>query len=130
MSRKQLYRASSIVLWVFALSAFFRPTQFFADGVTVDTPGVLVTRLLAGVLGGIAMLGYAYKDLDDSKPVQLFTGVMFLEWGFLALLVLMGQLSGVFNAKGWLLVAFCVLFSIGFGQRVLSDRRHSIPDSS
>lgn len=84
-------------------------------GVTLDPSGALMTRYLGAALIGVALLclltGRAPASaLQRDVVLSLF---VFDTLGFI--LALVGQLSAVFNALGWVIVVIWLLLAAGLG---------------
>ena len=83
-------------------------------GATLDPIGTLMARLLGACLIGIGLICW----LDRSADPQALRGITLAlcvgdTVGFIA--ALLGQLSGVMNALGWVNVAIWLFLAVGLG---------------
>jgi hypothetical protein len=83
-------------------------------GATLDPIGILMTRFLGACLIGIGLICW----LDRSADPQALRGITLAlcvgdTVGFIA--ALLGQLSGVMNALGWVNVAIWLFLAVGLG---------------
>jgi hypothetical protein len=83
-------------------------------GATLDPSGTLMTRFLGACLIGIGLICW----LDRSADPQALRGITLAlcvgdTVGFIA--ALLGQLSGVMNALGWVNVAIWLFLAVGLG---------------
>ena len=83
-------------------------------GATLDPIGTLMTRFLGACLIGIGLICW----LDRSADPQALRGITLAlcvgdTVGFIA--ALLGQLSGVMNALGWVNVAIWLFLAVGLG---------------
>ncbi len=83
-------------------------------GATLDPIGTLMTRLLGACLIGIGLICW----LDRSADPQALRGITLAlcvgdTVGFIA--ALLGQLSGVMNALGWVNVVIWLFLAVGLG---------------
>jgi hypothetical protein len=83
-------------------------------GVTLDPAGVLMARFLGACLIGIGLVCWldrsAGHDALQGITLGLFVGDTI---GFIV--ALQGQLSGMMNALGWIVVAIWLLLALGLG---------------
>jgi uncharacterized membrane protein YfcA len=106
----------SIITIVFGIGFVVKPaTVLSLYGVTLDPVGAYMTRLFGAafiVVG--ALLWYARKDPGSPALRAIVLGVFIGDViGFI--IALLGQLSGILNALGWLTVALYFLLALGFG---------------
>ena len=83
-------------------------------GVTLDPAGVIMARFLGASLIGIGLVCWFDRSADHDAlqgiTLSLFVGDTI---GFIV--ALQGQLSGMMNALGWIVVAIWLLLALGLG---------------
>lgn len=83
-------------------------------GVTLDPAGAFMARFIGACLIGIGLICWLGRSVaDDARrgiTLALFIGDTV---GFIVALV--GQLSGLMNALGWVIVAIWLLLALGNG---------------
>ena len=87
------------------------------------TPAViLMARLYGTALLGIGLLSWLIKDVTERRVQQpvLLTFIVTDFGGFLVLLV--GQLNGLMNALGWLIIMFLLLMSSAYAYLLWARR--------
>jgi len=116
MKLSTLFTANAIFAAILGLAFVSMPEiamSFF--GVTLGPGGVYVARLLGGVLLGVAVLTWSARNAGESEARKaiILSRLVCETLGFIV--TLLGQLTGVVNALGWLTVAITLLFALGFG---------------
>jgi len=83
-------------------------------GVTLDPTGILMTRFMAACLIGIGLICWITRnaDWDTLKGITLSLCIADTI-GFIV--ALSGQLSGIMNTLGWIIVAIWLLLALGLG---------------
>ena len=83
-------------------------------GVTLDLGGALMARFVGACLIGIGLICWLDRDADP-KALQGITLALCIgdTIGFIA--ALLGQLSGLTNALGWVNVVIWLLLALGLG---------------
>jgi len=83
-------------------------------GVTLDPAGAFMARLVGACLIGIGLICWLGKSVADDAQ-RAITLALFIgdTVGFIVALV--GQLSGLMNALGWMVVAIWLLLALGNG---------------
>ena len=106
----------SVAAFAFGLGFLLLPEQVLGlFGVTLDTAGILFVRLLGAAIIGYGALDWFARNAEDSEARRAIVVAGFI-WHLLGgVVLLLGQLSGVFNTLGWLNVGLLLLFALGFG---------------
>lgn len=83
-------------------------------GVTLDPPGILMTRFMAACLIGIGLICWINRSTDWNTLRGITLSLCIADTiGFIVALT--GQLSGIMNSLGWINVAIWLLLAIGLG---------------
>ena len=105
----------SIICLVFGIGFVFMPVSLISIyGATLDTTGVFMAQLFGTVFIGIGLICWIYRDLD-LKVLKGITYALFVTDTIGFIVALFNQLSGNFNAFGWIIVALWLLFALGLG---------------
>ena len=83
-------------------------------GVTLDPAGVLMARSLGASLIGIGLV-CLFDRSADHEALQGITLSLFVGDTIGFIVALQGQLSGMMNALGWIVVAIWLLLALGLG---------------
>ena len=83
-------------------------------GITLDPGGILMARFFGACLIGIGLICWLDRNADP-QALQGITLALFIgdTVGFIA--ALLGQLSGLMNALGWVNVVIWLLLALGLG---------------
>lgn len=109
MPRKTLYTLIGALHLIFGLG-FLLMTQWTVAiyGVTLNESGTLMTQLLGVADLGSAAILLGLRDLPASKATRVISTKGALEWGLIAIILLLYSVSGLLNFMGWVSV---VLFA-------------------
>ncbi len=105
----------AVISLVFGIAFALAPaTVMSLYGVTLDPGGTLVARFLGAMLIGIGLICWLDRSADRAA-LQGITAALFIgdTIGFIA--ALLGQLSGVTNALGWVNVVIWLFLALGLG---------------
>jgi len=83
-------------------------------GITVDSVAVFATRFFAACLIGIGLICWLTRNAD-SDALKRITLSLFVADTIGFIVALAGQLSGIMNAFGWIVVAIWLLLALGLG---------------
>ena len=91
------------------------PAQLMAIyGSTLDPSGVLMARLVGALLIGIGLLCWLSRSKTTDSLQDILLSLFIADaLGFIV--VLMGQLSGLMGALGWIIVLIWLLLALGLG---------------
>jgi hypothetical protein len=82
--------------------------------ITLDSDGVIMSRFFAALLIGIGILLWLCKDADWTLLKVITLSLCIADTiGFIVALV--GQLTGIMNALGWIIVVIWFLLALGLG---------------
>jgi len=84
------------------------------SGVTLDPGGTLVARYLGASLIGIGLICWLDRNADRAA-LQGITLALFIADTIGFIVALLGQLSGLTNAIGWVNVAVWLFLAVGLG---------------
>jgi hypothetical protein len=96
---------------VFALIPAAAMSSF---GVTLDPSGTLMARFLGALLIGIGLICWLERNAE-SQALQGITLALCVADTIGFIFALLGQLSGLTNALGWVNVAVWLLLALGLG---------------
>jgi len=116
MKLNTLMVINAIVAAVFGIALVLVPAQVFQlYGITVDAPLKYVGQLHGASFVGWAFLTWLARNATDSDARRAIVLALFVSDAVGFLVALIGQLAGVVNSLGWLVVASCLLLALGFG---------------
>jgi hypothetical protein len=105
----------AIVCFLFGLGYVIAPVFFGAMfDINLDPDGVIMSRFFAALLLGIGLLLWLCRNANWSLMKNLTLSLFIADTiGFV--IALAGQLAGVMNSLGWIIVAVWFLLAIGLG---------------
>ena len=105
----------AIVCFVFALGYAVVPTAVGSIyAITLDPDGIIMARFFAALLFGIGLILCLLRNADWNILKSITLSLCIADTiGFIIALV--GQLTGVMNALGWIIVAIWLLLALGLG---------------
>jgi hypothetical protein len=105
----------AIISLVFGIGFVLMPVIVWSIyGVTVDSVGLLATRFFAALLIGVGLICWLTRNAD-SNALKSITLSLFIADTIGFIVALAGQLSGIMNALGWIIVAIWLLLALGLG---------------
>jgi hypothetical protein len=115
MKLSSFLTAKAIISLVFGIGFVAIPAAVWSMyGVTLDPVGILMTRFVAACLIGIGLICWITRNADFNTlkgiTLSLFIGDTI---GFIV--ALSGQLGGLMNTLGWIIVAIWFLLALGLG---------------
>lgn len=110
------FQIKAVISIVAGLALLLIPGAFMSlFGATFDAPGTIMARLVGALLTGIAVLCWLAASAPPSEGRQAAVTGLFIADALGFLVVLMGQLGGMMNGLGWVLVVLWLLLALGFG---------------
>jgi len=105
----------AIISLFFGILLAVIPAQLMAIyGSTLDPSGVLMARMVGAMLIGIGMLCWLSRSKTTDSLQDIMLSLFVADTlGFLV--VLMGQMAGLMNSLGWIIVAIWLLLALGLG---------------
>jgi hypothetical protein len=105
MPRKTLYTLIGALHLIFGLG-FLLMTQWTVAiyGITLNETGTLMAQLLAVADLGSAAILLGLRDLPNSKAARVISTKGALEWGLIAIILLLNSVTGLLNFMGWVSV--------------------------
>jgi hypothetical protein len=105
----------AIVCFLFGIGSAIIPTIMWPIyGVTLDPSGILMARFLGALLIGIGLILWLSRNSDWNVLKSITLSLCIADTiGFVVALV--GQLAGIMNALGWIIVAIWLLLALGLG---------------
>jgi hypothetical protein len=114
--------SSFAIIWAvlyigFGLGLLLIPAQFMSTyGVTLDSSGILMARILGAALTAFALTFWLNRKLPTSDKGWHNLLITSLIYNILDIpIVLMATLDGVMNAMGWIPVGLHVFLAATFG---------------
>jgi hypothetical protein len=115
MPRKTLYILHIAAKLFFAAALLFIPVFFHGlYGNTYTINGIRLGRYLAFFMITVSILAWYYKDLEQSKAIDIFSRATTFEWGSIGLFFLIHTLQGGYNFMGWITAGLCLIYTILF----------------
>jgi len=125
MKIRTLLVINTIIALPFGIGSVLAPNAFLSFyGATLGPAGSLMMQFGGAWLIGIGLLAWLLRNATDpevQRGMALGLLVMYSIGGGVALL---GQLSGVLNTLGWIVVGINAFFALGYGYALLS--RHGV----
>jgi len=105
----------AIVCWVFGIGYALVPvTVGTMYAINLDLDGVLMSRFFAALLIGIGLILWLLRNADWNILKVITLSLCVADTiGFIVALV--GQLTGVMNGLGWIIVIIWFLLALGLG---------------
>jgi len=115
MKLSSFFVVKAIICFLFGIGFIVVPTTVGGwFGITLDPDGVLMARFFAAFLIGIGLILCLCRKADWNLLKNITLSLFVADTiGFIAALV--GQLAGVMNALGWIIVAIWFLLALGLG---------------
>ena len=82
-------------------------------GANVDAQGVLLFRVVGALFGGLGVMTWMDRNAPPSKSRKAMVLGLTVSNGLLAILAVLGVVSGVFNQVAWGPAVGCALFAVG-----------------
>ena len=115
MKLSTLFTLNAIVAVLFGLGFALVPATLVSlYGATLDAAGIYVARLFGAEVLGYATLTWFARNAEESGARRAIVLSCFVSWAVGFVCALIGQLSGVVNALGWLTVGLHLLFALGY----------------
>ncbi|HEC62474.1 MAG TPA: hypothetical protein ENI27_09535 [bacterium] len=108
--------SKAIISWAFGLAFVIIPTiaaPLF--GIQLDPFGALMARWSGAALLGIGLICLFTAKAADTKLQQGIILSLFVADTVGFIIALVGQLSGLMNALGWVIVAVWIILALGLG---------------
>jgi hypothetical protein len=105
----------AVICFVFGIGYAVAPIAVGSIyAINLDPDGIIMARFFAAILIGIGLMLWLCKDADWNVLKNITLSLCIADTiGFIVALV--GQLTGVMNALGWIIVAIWFLLALGLG---------------
>jgi hypothetical protein len=115
MKISTFFVVKAVICFIFGLGSLLIPTIMWPIyGVSLDPNGLLMTRFLAALLIGIGLILWIYRNEEPGK-LKGITLSLFIADTIGSIVALTGQLSGLMNTLGWIVVAIWLFLALGLG---------------
>ena len=105
----------AIISLVFGIAFVLIPSSVMSVyGITLGLEGVLMTRFLGACLIGIGFICW-FDRSTDTGALQGITLSLFIADTIGFIVALLGQLTGIMNSFGWIIVAIWFFLALGLG---------------
>jgi len=105
----------AVISLVFGIALALAPAALMLlYGVTLDPPGILMARFFGACLIGIGLICWLDRSADRAA-LQGITLALFIGDSIGFIVALLGQLSGLMNALGWVNVVIWLFLALGLG---------------
>ena len=113
---KKLFTTTLVVEAIFGLGFLTIPGFMFGTfGVTPNEFAISLARMFGSALLGFVVLLWKGRGSDNQELKEAKLASMFIYWLLSTLLLLLTQLSGIFNIMGWGVVVLHFGFLIAYG---------------
>ncbi len=116
MTRANFLAVKAVISLVFGILLALVPVALMSVfGATLDPTGAVMGRFVGATLIGIGLICWFARTAADSELREAILLSLFIgdAIGFLA--ALMGQLSNLMGALGWIVVLIWLLLALGLG---------------
>ena len=115
MKLSHFLSVKAIISLLFGVILVAVPVEFMSVfGVVLDPAGSVMARLLGAMLVAVGLICWAERSKEPNQ-LKGITFSLFVGDSIGFVILLMAQLTGMFNALGWANVAFWLLLAIGLG---------------
>ena len=116
MKLKFLMIINAILAIVYGIAFVLVPARVLSMyGLAVNETTTYISQLSGASLLGYAVLTWSARNVPDSDARRAIVLAAFVSDAVAFVVALIGQLAGVANSLGWILVAICLLLALGFG---------------
>lgn len=116
MKLSTLMVIKAIIVIIFGIGFVVIPAPILSlYGASLDPVGILMTRLFGAAFILLAVMLWQAKSDPGSPALKAIVLGVFSGDTIGFVVALLGQLSGLFNALGWLNVVLYFLLALGFG---------------
>ena len=122
MKLKHFLSAKAIISLLFGVILVAVPVEFMSVfGVVLDPVGSVMARLLGAMLVAVGLICWAERNKEPNQ-LKGITFSLFVGDSIGFVILLMAQLTGMFNALGWANVALWLLLASGWDISGLCSR--------
>lgn len=117
MKLKHLFTIHAVIAFGNGLVFLLVPVQYLSFfGIAISGPDdIYINRLFAAALLTYALVAWFARNAGPSEARRAIVLGYFIPIAIGFIITLVGQLSGVTNAFGWLLVALYLVMGSGYG---------------
>ncbi len=116
MKLSSFLTVKAIVSLIFGLGALLVPVTMAGwFGATLNPAGASMTSFFGALLLGVALICWSTKGAPESSLQKGVLLALFVADTLGFIVALMGQLSGLMNALGWVNVVLWLLLALGLG---------------
>ncbi|MBI4790759.1 MAG: hypothetical protein HY782_27335 [Chloroflexi bacterium] len=116
MTLKNWMIFKSIVCIVFGVGFVFAAAPLMTlYGATLNATGTLFAQFLGASFVVLAIYLWLARNVTDAEANRAIVLAVFVGDAVGFIVALLAQLSGMFNALGWMIVALWLVLSLGFG---------------
>jgi FtsH-binding integral membrane protein len=116
MKLNTLFILNAIVALVFGLGFLLVPATLVSlYDVTLSDEGIFVARLYGTVILGLAVLTWLVRNSGESEARGAIILAQLFIWAAGFVVLVYGQLSGLMNVLGWVMIVLFLLFTVGYG---------------
>lgn len=115
MKLKTLLIVNAIVTLVMGIGSLLVPDWFISMfGATLEPAGALMMRYGGAWLIGLGLLAWSVRNIQDAEARHGMVEAFLITYVLGLIVALVGQLSAVLNALGWVPVAINLLLVLGY----------------
>jgi len=116
MKVSTLLQIMAVICFLFGLGYMFMPKQIVAFfGAEANDVAVLAARFMGGSVFGYGVLAWSTRNAEGSAIRRSIKLALFVACVIGFVLALLAQVSGVFNAMGWIPVSLFFLAAVALG---------------
>jgi hypothetical protein len=111
-----LLTVTTVAALGFTIAFLFLPGQYLSIfGLQANPATLWLSRYLGGAAFGYTLLAWFARNSTDSEARRAIVLAMFGAWGVAFIGLLLGQIAGMANSLGWIMVALMGLFTLAYG---------------
>ncbi len=116
MKLNTLLTITTVAALGFTIAFLFFPGPYLSIfGLQADSATVWVSRYLGGAAFGYTLLAWFARNSTDSEARKAIVIAMLGAWGVSFIGLLLGQIAGMANSLGWVMVVLMGLFAAAYG---------------
>ena len=116
MKLRTLLTVTTVAALGFTIAFLFLPSQYLSIfGLQANPATLWLSRYLGGAAFGYTLLAWFARNSTDSEARRAIVLAMLGAWGVAFIGLLLGQIAGMANSLGWIMVALMGLFALAYG---------------
>lgn len=116
MKLNTLFTITTVGALAFTIAFLFFPGPYLSIfGLQADSATLWVSRYLGSAAFGYTLLAWFARNSADSEARRAIVLAMLGVWSVSFIGLLLGQIAGMVNSLGWVMVVLMALFTAAYG---------------